>query len=121
MTDIPAVGWAHRNDLVHQIAACARDCDNAENLQYTAYLKRVRYRAQTPVDSVAAFPVRTAINAKFDNCRHSKALRNAAITPQFADSAPLQDEVIATRIRLIRTKAGEPRGGVKGARIIEIN
>jgi len=105
MTDI-AVGRALWNDLVCQIAVRTRHYDDAEDLLHTAYLKLVRYRAQPPVDTVAAFPVRTAINASIDNRRHSRALKNVAITQQLEDSAPLQDEVVGTPIRLVRTKAG---------------
>lgn len=105
MTDL-VVGWALWNDLVHQIAARTRNYDDAEDLLHTAYLKLVHYRTQTPVENVAAFLVRTAINANIDNRRHSRVFRNVAITQQLEDSAPLQDEVVGTRIRLIRTKAG---------------
>jgi RNA polymerase sigma-70 factor (ECF subfamily) len=86
MTDI-AVGRAHWDDLVRQIAIGARNHDDAEDLPHTAYLGLLRYRAQPPVDNVAAFPVRTAINANIDNRRHSRALKNVAITQQLEDSA----------------------------------
>lgn len=105
MTDI-VVGKALWSDLVRQVAVRTRNYDDAEDLLHTAYLKLVRYRAQTPVDNVAAFLVRTAINANIDNRRHSKVFKNVAITQQLEDSAPLQDEVVGARIRLKRTKAG---------------
>ena len=105
MTDI-AVGEALWNDLVRQVAVRTRNYDDAEDLLHTAYLRLVRYQAQTPVDNVAAFLLRTAINANIDSRRHSSAVKNAAITRQLEDSAPLQDEIVGTRIRLIRTKAG---------------
>ncbi|HUO01918.1 MAG TPA: sigma-70 family RNA polymerase sigma factor [Rhizomicrobium sp.] len=103
------VGRALWSDLVRQIAARTRNYDDAEDLLHTAYLKLVRYQAQTPVENIPAFLVRTAINANIDNCRHTKALKNVAITPQLEDSAPLQDEVVGARIRLGRTKAGLDR------------
>ena len=101
-----AVGRAQWNDLVRQIAVRTHNYDDAEDLLHTAYLKLVNYRAQTPVDNVPAFLVRTAINANIDNRRHSKVFENVAIDQRLEDSAPLQDEVVGTRIRLVRTKAG---------------
>ena len=79
MTDIP-VGWALRNDLVRQVAVPACSWDDAEDLPHTAYLKLVRYRAQMPV---RRFPG-----------SHGKQRQ------------PLQDEVVAARIRLTRARAG---------------
>ncbi len=105
MTDI-LVGTALWNDLIRQIAVRTRNYDDAEDLLHTAYLKFVRYRAKAQVDNVAAFLVRTAINANIDNCRHSKVLKSVAINPQLEDSAPLQDVVVADRVRLNRMRAG---------------
>ena len=101
-----AVGRAQWTDLVRQIAVRTHNYDDAEDLLHTAYLKLVNYRAQTPVDNVPAFLVRTAINANIDNRRHSKVFKNVAIDQRLEDSAPLQDEVVGARIRLVRTKAG---------------
>lgn len=108
MTDI-VVGRALWNDLVRQVANRTHNYDDAEDLLHTAYLRLIHYRTQTPVENVAAFLVRTAINANIDNRRHSKAVKNVAITRQLEDTAPLQDEIIGARIRLSRAKAGLDR------------
>ena len=120
MTDI-VVGRALWDDLVRQVAVGTCNHDDAEDLLHTAYLKLVRYRAQTPVDNVAAFLVRTAINANIDNRRHSRALKNVAITQQLEDSGPLQDEVVGARIRLIRTKAGLDRQRPRTRQIVPMH
>lgn len=54
MTDI-IVGRALWDDLVRQIAVRARDSDDTADLPRTATPKRVRHRAQTPIDKVAIF------------------------------------------------------------------
>jgi len=105
MTDVP-VGRAFWSDLVRQIAIRTRNHDDAEDLLHSAYLRLVRYQVQKPVDNVPAFLVKTALNLNVDNCRRLRAHNSAAPFPQLEDSAPLQDEVVAARVRLMRVKAG---------------
>jgi|SRR5215469_13407336 len=105
MTDVP-VGRAFWRDLVRQIAIRTRNYDDAEDLLHSAYLRLIRYQVRMPVDDVAAFLVKTALNLNIDNCRHLRVQNSVAEFPQLEDSAPLQDEVVAARIRLLRVRAG---------------
>lgn len=105
MTDAP-VGRAFWNDLVRQIAVRTHNYDDAEDLLHSAYLRLVRYQVRKPVDDVAAFLVKTALNMNIDNCRHLRAYNKAVESPPVEDCAPLQDEVVAARVRLARVKAG---------------
>ncbi|HUO02449.1 MAG TPA: sigma-70 family RNA polymerase sigma factor [Rhizomicrobium sp.] len=105
MADIP-VGKALWSDLIRQIARRTRNRRDAEDLLHSAYLRLTRYGAQHPVGDPAAFLVRTAFNLSIDNYRHEKALQNQAEASDVEDAAPLQDEVIAARVRLTRVKEG---------------
>jgi RNA polymerase sigma factor (sigma-70 family) len=105
MADIP-VGRALWSDLVRQIARRTRNRADAEDLLHSAYLRLARYGSQHPVADPAAFLVRTAFNISIDNYRHEKVLQNQAEATDLEDAAPLQDEVIAARVRLARVKAG---------------
>ena len=126
MTDIPR-GWGLRNDLVRQIAAPARNSDDAEDLLHTAYLRLVRYRTQPRVDNVAAFPVCTAIKANIDNRspEDRKALSGWPIAgPGNATAFQAMNEIWESVGALSRElPTGEIRlsPGVKGVRFIEIN
>jgi RNA polymerase sigma factor (sigma-70 family) len=108
MTDVP-VGRAFWSDLVRQIATRTRNQDDAEDLLHSAYLRLVRYQVRRPVDDVAAFLVKTALNMNIDNRRHLRVHNKAMEFPPVEDLAPLQDEVVAARVRLVRVKAGLER------------
>ena len=74
---------------------------------HPSYLRLLRYRAQHAVDNIAAFLVRTAVNIGVDNFRHDRFL--ADVTPEDvgrAENSPLQDEVLAARVRLDRVREG---------------
>lgn len=105
MAEIP-VGRALWSDLIRQIARRTRNRTDAEDLLHSAYLRLVRYGSERPVSDPAAFLVRTAFNISIDNYRREKNLQNQAEAPEVEDAAPLQDEVIAARVRLSRVKAG---------------
>ena len=105
MAEIP-IGRALWSDLIRQIARRTRNRMDAEDLLHSAYLRLTRYGAQHPVGDPAAFLVRTAFNISIDNYRHEKILQNQAEASEVEDAAPLQDEVIAARVRLTRVKAG---------------
>jgi RNA polymerase sigma factor (sigma-70 family) len=105
MADIP-VGKALWSDLIRQIARRTRNRTDAEDLLHSAYLRFTRYGAQNAVGDPAAFLVRTAFNISIDNYRHEKNLQNQAEASDVEDAAPLQDEVIAARVRLARVKEG---------------
>lgn len=105
MAEIP-VGRALWSDLIRQIARRTRNRTDAEDLLHSAYLRLVRYGSERPVSDPAAFLVRTAFNISIDNYRREKNLQNQAEAPEAEDAAPLQDEVIAARVRLSRVKAG---------------
>ena len=126
MTETP-VGWALRNDLVRQIAARTCNCDDARDLLHTAYPERVRYRAQTPVVNVAAFPARTAIHANIHN--HTPEDETALRAGPIADSANAIAfeavneiwETVGAPSRELPTGEIRRSPGVKGVRFIEIN
>jgi len=105
MSDVP-VGRAFWNDLVRQIARRTHNSEDAEDLLQSAYLRLVRYQVRTSVDDTAAFLVKTALNLNIDNFRHLQVHDSVTAFPQLEDNAPLQDEVVAARVRLIRVKAG---------------
>ena len=66
----------------------------------------VRHGSQHPVADPSAYLVRAAFNIGIDNYRHEKILQNQAEASEVEDGAPLQDEVIAARVRLARVRAG---------------
>jgi RNA polymerase sigma-70 factor (ECF subfamily) len=79
-------------------------------LLHAAYLRLVRYRAQHAVENVGAFLVRTAVNIGVDNYRHDRFI--ADVTPEDCgarENSPLQDEVLAARVRLDRVREGLSR------------
>jgi len=93
MADIP-VGMALQNDLVRQPQ---RACGAADELPHAAYLKYVRYRAQTPARGrTPSAPAVIAVNA-------------------------IWERVDALSRKLEQRNSLEPRGSVKGVCVIEIN
>jgi len=105
MAEIP-LGRALWSDLIRQIARRSRSRTEAEDLLHSAYLRLARYSKEHPIADPAAFLVRTAFNISIDNHRHEKILQNQAEASEVEDAAPLQDEVLAARVRLARVKAG---------------
>ncbi len=100
------VGKALWSDLIRQIARRTRNRTDAEDLLHSAYLRMVRHGSQHPVADPSAYLVRAAFNIGIDNYRHEKILQNQAEASEVEDGAPLQDEVIAARVRLARVRAG---------------
>lgn len=107
MADMPSDRrfWS---ELLRRVAFHTRGRPDAEDLLHAAYLRLEHYRAEHVVDNPAAFLVKTAVNIGVDQHRHDSFLSNP--TP-FGDvdiqsDAPLQDEVLASRVRLERVKAG---------------
>lgn len=105
MAEIP-VGRGLWNDLIRQIARRTHNHADAEDLLHSAYLRLSRYGARHAVNDPAAFLIRAAFNIRIDNYRHERLMQNQAEAAEVADAAPLQDEVIAARVRLDRVKAG---------------
>ena len=109
MADIP-VNRETWNGLIRQVRRRTRGRADAEELLHAAYLRLLRYRARQTVENVAAFLVRTAVNIGVDNYRHERFI--ADIAPDDvgrAENSPLQDEVLASRVRLDRVREGLSR------------
>ena len=109
MSDIP-VDREFWDRLVREVRTRTRGRADPEELLHTAYLRLMRYRAQHAVENVAAFLVRTAVNIGIDNYRHERFI--ADISPEDSgarENSPLQDEVLAARVRLDRVREGLSR------------
>ena len=109
MSDIP-VNREFWDRLVREVRTRTRGRSDPEELLHAAYLRLMRYRAQHAVENVAAFLVRTAVNIGIDNYRHERFI--ADISPEDSgarENSPLQDEVLAARVRLERVREGLSR------------
>lgn len=100
--------WAR---LLKRITRHTRGSADAEDLLHSAYLRLERYRNDHAVENPSAFLVRTAVNIAVDTHRHEKFwdIGIPGRLGERADDAPLQDEVIAARERLVRVKEGLDR------------
>src|SRR5437879_5816110 len=96
-------------DLQRQIARRTRDRSDAEDLLHSAYLRMVRYKATHDVADPAPFLVKTACNIGIDNYRHDQMASGEGQGFEAEDISPLQDEVIASRARLLRVREGLER------------
>jgi RNA polymerase sigma-70 factor (ECF subfamily) len=109
MSDIP-VNREVWGRLIRQVRSRTRGRADAEELLHSAYLRLVRYRAQHAVDNIAAFLVRTAVNIGVDNFRHERFIADVAPEDMaIPENSPLQDEVLAARVRLDRVREGLSR------------
>jgi RNA polymerase sigma-70 factor (ECF subfamily) len=109
MSDIP-VNREFWDRLVREVRIRTRGRADPEELLHTAYLRLLRYRAQHAVENVGAFLVRTAVNIGVDNYRHDRFI--ADVSPEDSgarENSPLQDEVLAARVRLDRVREGLSR------------
>jgi RNA polymerase sigma factor (sigma-70 family) len=109
MSDIP-VNREFWNRLIREVRTRTRGRADPEELLHAAYLRLLRYRAQQTVENVGAFLVRTAVNIGVDNYRHDRFI--ADVAPEEAgvrENSPLQDEVLASRVRLERVREGLSR------------
>ena len=108
-SDIP-VNRQFWNHLIGEVRRRVRGRADAEELLHAAFLRLMRYRAQQTVENVPGFLVRTAVNIGIDNFRHERFI--ADVAPEdlgCAENSPLQDEVLAARIRLERVREGLSR------------
>jgi len=106
MSDIP-VNREFWDRLIREVRVRTRGRADPEELLHAAYLRLLRYRAQHAVENIAAFLVRTAVNIGVDNYRHQRFI--ADVAPEDvgrAENSPLQDEVLAARVRLDRVREG---------------
>jgi len=94
--------------LLKRVTRHTRDRGDAEDLLHSAYERLEHYRTDHVVENPSAFMVRTAVNIAVDTHRHEKFWEPSSIGQviQRADDAPLQDEVIAARERLVRVREG---------------
>jgi RNA polymerase sigma factor (sigma-70 family) len=109
MSDIP-VNREFWNRLIREVRVRTRGRADPEDLLHAAYIRLLRYRAQHAVENVAAFLVRTAVNIGVDNYRHERFISDVAPDDAGAcENSPLQDEVLASRVRLERVREGLSR------------
>ena len=96
--------------MIREVRSRTRGRADAEELLHAAYLRLMRYRAQHAVENVAAFLVRTAVNIGVDNYRHDRFIADVAPDDtRVRENSPLQDEVLAARVRLERVREGLSR------------
>lgn len=98
--------WA---DLLQRVIRRTRDRANAEDFLHTAFIRLEHYRTMNKVDNPVAFLVQSAANIAVDRHRHENFVVPQgvdALAFDMADSAPLQDEVLAARERLKRVRQG---------------
>jgi len=109
MADIP-VNQEFWNRMIREVRLRTRGRSDPEELLHAAYLRLLRYKAQHAVENVAAFLVRTAVNIGVDNYRHDRFIADVAPeTLGTSENSPLQDEVLASRVRLERVREGLSR------------
>jgi RNA polymerase sigma-70 factor (ECF subfamily) len=109
MSDI-SVDREFWNRMIREVRSRTRGRADAEELLHAAYLRLLRYRAQHAVENIAAFLVRTAVNIGVDNYRHDRFIADVAPDDTGAcENSPLQDEVLAARVRLERVREGLSR------------
>jgi RNA polymerase sigma factor (sigma-70 family) len=108
MAEMP-VDKATWKTLLRKIARRTSNSCDAEDFLQSAYLRLDDYRTEHDVKSASAFLVRAAVNIGIDNFRHQRLATSGAERLEIGDDAPLQDEVIAARVRLERVKEGLSR------------
>jgi RNA polymerase sigma factor (sigma-70 family) len=95
------------SDVLKRIRRRAHGQDDPEDLLHAAYIKLEHYRTEHTVRNPKGFLVKVALNIAVDNHRRRQMWEeDAESTVRFADELPLQDEVIAARVRLERVKEG---------------
>lgn len=108
MTAFPADKKAWTK-LLRKVARKTNNSCDAEDFLHSAYLRLDQYSADHKVKNPTAFLVSVATNIGIDNFRHQRLAVGGAEKLEIGDDAPLQDEVIAARIRLERVKDGLSR------------
>ncbi len=98
-------GW---RALLRRIARATRDPERAEDHLHSAFVKLSEYARRHPVENPTAFLIRTAVNVSVDvRRRHDNRHELQVGLFDLADvpnDHPLQDEVMAARIRLERVQ-----------------
>jgi RNA polymerase sigma factor (sigma-70 family) len=108
MSEIPIDNGTWKK-LVRKIARKTNNSCDAEDFLQSAYLRLENYRMEHEVRNSSAFLVRAATNIGIDDFRHQRLASGAAEQLDVRDSSPLQDEVVAARVRLERVKEGLSR------------
>lgn len=109
MTDVP-VDREFWDRMIREVRMRTRGRSDPEELLHAAYLRLLRYKAVHVVENVAAFLVRTAVNIGVDNYRHDRFIVDVDPGEVGAcENSPLQDEVLASRVRLERVREGLSR------------
>ncbi len=97
-------GW---RALLRRIKA-ATGARDPEDLLQAAFIKLEEYRTRVPVENPNAFLVRVAINLAHDDRRRASSRKHIdCMDPEsltLRDDRPLQDEVLAARVRLSRVR-----------------
>lgn len=100
------------------------DSQDAEDALHSAYLRLQHYRVDHIVDNAEAFLVRTARNIAIDNFRRRAPLSDRPLEvecAQMSDSAPLQDEVIEARNRLLHVQKGLEQLPLRTRQVFEMH
>lgn len=102
---------AYWSKLLKLVTRRTRRRSDAEDLLHSAYIRLEQYRSGHVVDNPSAFLLRTATNIAIDSRRHERRWLPCDDNQyvQRPDDAPLQDEVLAARARLVRVKEGLAR------------
>jgi RNA polymerase sigma factor (sigma-70 family) len=95
--------------LLRKITRKTNNSCDAEDFLQSAYLRLAHYQTTHEVKDSSAFLVSVATNIGIDNFRHQRLAIGGAERLEIGDDAPLQDEVIAARVRLERVKEGLSR------------
>lgn len=97
--------WAR---LLKLVTRYTRGRSDAEDLLHSAYIRLAQYRSAHVVENPSAFIVRTAVNLAVDIHRRDNFWQGGdnGQDGERPDDAPLQDEVIAARERLLRVQQG---------------
>lgn len=87
----------------------APGAQDVEDSLHSAWIRLERYRKTTDVKDEEAFLVRASRNLLIDQYRRRATLSESPVEDEcaaMADPAPLQDEVLDARNRLVRVQAG---------------
>jgi RNA polymerase sigma-70 factor (ECF subfamily) len=92
--------------LVRKIVRKTNDNCDAEDFLHSAFLRLESYRGKHDVKNPSAFLLRAATNISIDSFRHQRLAPGRIEQHEISDDPPLQDEVIAARVRLERVREG---------------
>lgn len=93
--------------LLRRVRHATRRSPDAEDMLQSAIVRMHEYSRDHTINNPTAFILRAARNLSIDAARHSQFLSDVVVdgrTEHIADRSAIQDEVVATRIRLERVR-----------------